>query len=412
MIALYRDDAVTAVKELKTAVTLMPDSVAAQAYLTYAINNAGETQEAARLLKDSLAREARTAEDFLFRGAARMFAQPEAGLADIKEAIRRRPSTLALLFRADAECAVAEQTGNLEVARDAVKSAQLIRELLPDPQHVFPSAFARLTAYQLLRKAGHQAEAEAVMRDLDADVGTLRVASSPSALWVRGVYYHVKKDWVEFGRLADEIERLPIAAVDSWLAEASAVARCRQGRAADSLTFLDKLADRDSWNIVVHRVLLMLSVDGTSDRAVAELRRFEALSRKQPTDILQPALWCHCGELEEARKVARRMKAEGWTPPPGTRPECTLATLDFYCGEGTEERLFELAKEHRHHTAWTHFALGNIKLAQKEYKAAAAHFCAHEQSGVGLLGGIHWAALWADKLEQDPEWPAWIRSKK
>ena len=413
VLTFHTDDLLGTVREIERVLVLTPDHVAARALLAAALNAAGDTAGFERELRACLQSTPTTAEDFLFRGYARVYHQPAAALADIDESIRRRPSVLATLMRVDALTSLAEQTGDPGTATEAVQAAVLARQMLPhDPQRLGLLVLARTVGYTAHRAAGKESETAVIRKQLEADTRELEAVQLPTAYWVRGLSRHVMGDRTALNRLADEIERLPIDKVDSWLGEVFAVTRYRQGKVAEALAVLDKSPDRDIRNMYVNRILLMLAADGANrERAVREFRRVVALPQKSPMSVWELGVLCHCGELDEATTMARAMKATGWKPPPNSYPEFLPAVLDYHCGEVTEERLFELAKGARDNLAWAHWAVGNVKLAQKQFKAAAAHFRAFEQSGVVLLAGTHWVSLWADKLEQDTAWPPWIRGK-
>src|SRR6185295_18378365 len=72
-----------------------------------------------------------TPEDFLFRGSLDALVDPAHGMAALDEAVRRRPTGVALLHRGSARANLAQDTAQLEDAEAALSDIQAAMTLLP-----------------------------------------------------------------------------------------------------------------------------------------------------------------------------------------------------------------------------------------------------------------------------------------
>jgi tetratricopeptide (TPR) repeat protein len=130
-IALHRGQSREARRHLEEAVRLLPDSVAAWGMLAAAYASDGQWDWYDMTIRGMKKLSPSTPEDFLFKGYAEAWLDPELGLQTIKQAFDRRPMMgIALLLRAEVRGFVAQDTDDLAEAEGAVQDASYARELL------------------------------------------------------------------------------------------------------------------------------------------------------------------------------------------------------------------------------------------------------------------------------------------
>jgi tetratricopeptide (TPR) repeat protein len=132
-IALHRGQSRDAIRHLEEAVQLLPNNVAAWGMLAAAYANDGHWERYDKAIREMKRLTPSTPEDFLFKGYAEAYLEPERGLQTMKKAFDRRPTMIiALLLRAEVRGMVAQDTDNLVEAEGAVQDAKYARELLHD----------------------------------------------------------------------------------------------------------------------------------------------------------------------------------------------------------------------------------------------------------------------------------------
>jgi serine/threonine protein kinase len=160
-IAIYAGKPTEAVSHLELAVQLMPERVAPRALLAVAYFEAGGNSQAGyRILNELQTTTATTPEDKLFKGQALATLHPAEGLLLMDEAMAERRSPLGHVFRARAWFRLAEDTGTVSAADNAVAAAEIAKQLLPDNHFTLStSCNARLVAAAAYERAGNPARA-------------------------------------------------------------------------------------------------------------------------------------------------------------------------------------------------------------------------------------------------------------
>jgi hypothetical protein len=132
-IALHCGQSRDAIRHLDEAVWLLPNSVAARGMLAAAYADDGHWEWYDQMIREMDPLTPKTPEDFLFKGYAEAYLEPERGLQTIKQAFDGRPMTgIALLLRAEVRAMLAQDTDALDEAEEAVQDAKYARELLHD----------------------------------------------------------------------------------------------------------------------------------------------------------------------------------------------------------------------------------------------------------------------------------------
>ena len=124
-IACFSDRTTEAVQDLEQAVELLPQSVAARAMLSFAYGRIGEWGKANQALREMGELSPQSPEDYLFKGNAWLILDPGKGLRMLDEAVRRRPSPLARVFRAEALANLAHETVPLPTRKGQCRKPRL-----------------------------------------------------------------------------------------------------------------------------------------------------------------------------------------------------------------------------------------------------------------------------------------------
>src|SRR5262249_9381504 len=181
-----------------------------------------------------------TPEDFLFKGYAEAYLEPEQGLRTMKQAFDRRPMVgVALLLRAEVRAFVAQDTDNLKEAEGAVQDAKYAREFLRDnPAAIWVSLEAHLA------KAGvheHREEPDKRAEELklagkDAD-DLKHFPALPEAVFYRWLYFR------EMGKEEEVLEELRRASRDTdhvYVTFSCALTLYRRGDLEEALRVLER----------------------------------------------------------------------------------------------------------------------------------------------------------------------------
>jgi tetratricopeptide (TPR) repeat protein len=191
-IALHRGQSRDAIRHLEEAVRLLPNNVAAWGMLAAAYANDGHWERYDKAIREMKLLTPSNPEDFLFKGYAEAYLEPDQGLQTIKQAFDRRPTMIiALLLRAEVRAMVAQDTDDLDEAERAVQDAKYARELL----HNNPTAlWVSLQAH--LAKAGvHEHRDELDQRGTELELAgkhakaLKRFTALPEAVVNRWTYF-------------------------------------------------------------------------------------------------------------------------------------------------------------------------------------------------------------------------------
>jgi len=196
LLVLHRGgDTRKAIEHLEQAVKLLPRSVAAysllaQAYIAdYQLDGYEITMDSVEKLTTV------TPEDYLFKGHAESIYDPPLALKTLDEAIRRRDSTIARVLRADVRAAVAQDTGNVDMAQSAIDDAYVAKNMMPgDPISINVSLWAHLVATGVFRDAGEKDRADASLRQAGRDAQELeRFPALPMSYGYRYFYLQLTR---------------------------------------------------------------------------------------------------------------------------------------------------------------------------------------------------------------------------
>lgn len=404
VVAYFRQDTVGANRELKQAVELLPESVAARALLamSYSDNVQWERYEQAMLELRSLPPS--SPEDYLFKGYAREVSEPGHGLADVNEGIRRRDSPLGRALRAFVRANLATDSAKVEDAEAALADADVAIGMRPNnPMVLYTSLFARLVAAGIYKDAGLHQKRNELLAKAAPDVRALeRFIGLHNPDFVLWHYYEATGETAK----ALEISRRSLNQSGNTVAAINcALTLYRQGQFSDALKCLDQRRQADLTGDTTRVFLLAELADDTS-QAVAE---YDKLTRIYPDEKYLGQLLLFLGKKDQALASLRRFR-----PPFTYSPEWTEfydAMRQFLCGELSEGSYLASAGASRWRQCYAHYDIAMFRLADGDRAGAKEHFSKVIDTHAVWPIQWPWSSMFLSRLENDPAWPKWIPQK-
>jgi tetratricopeptide (TPR) repeat protein len=413
LVDLHRGDARRAVEQLRQAVDLMPDSVAARAMLLMAWGNAGEWVEVHGDEAAALERlRPVTAEDYLFLGELQAAKDPAAAVRTLDEAIARRKSGVALLIRSWARSRLASDTGTPADAEAAVDDARAARAVLGDTPYVLvmnlsahnEAAAAYRRTGQADRRAEHLARGDELAGRLEA------YRDRVVALIARGYFFCWGKDDVaaalaEWRRASERGSDLAT--------KLHVLGLYRRGEFRQALKVCDAAAGQGRGSPVeLDRLYVLAELDLAPARAAYR----EVARRPRPGEVpLQPTLWYACAarllEDNAAGDDLIRPQRNSIRRPPG-REAWYDALIAYNCGERTDEQLLAAAGASRWAQCEGHYHIAFRRLAAGDRKAAREYFRQAVATHVFGQYELAWGQAFLERLDRDDTWPKWVKLRK
>lgn len=415
-IALHRGQSQDAIRHLEKAVQLLPNSVAAWGMLAAAHADDGHWERYDKAIREMERFKPSTPEDFLFKGYAEAYLEPEQGLQTIQQAFDRRPmKSIALLLRAEVRAMVAQDKDKLDEAEGAVQDAQYAKVFLRDnPTALWVSLQAHLA------KAGvheHRNEPDRRRAELDLagkDADALkRFTTLPEAVVNRWTYFR------EVGREQEVLDELRQASKDTDHVAVNfccALALYWRGKPADLEEALRVLENRPrTYNDrLLPFVLAELDYpDKQHDWPARALRASEDYTeRTQDGAAVMDAqtVLCLLGLKEEAVKASKALLGQPerfYT----LRREPILQCLRYKAGEITADELIRSAGRSRWNQCLAHYNIAMMTLAEGDREVAREHFDKAVKTRAWGWGEYDMSWVFRDRLK-DPDWPPWISKKR
>jgi serine/threonine protein kinase len=412
-IALHRRDVNRAVEALEKAVTLTPDSVAAHALLALAYWYSFQWKSYAIHLDHAERLTPITAEDHLFKGRAQAYVDPERGLSSMDEAVRRRDSPMARLFRIEARINLALDTGNLAQAQRALDEANMAKGMLPEhPSVLLASVEAHLVAAHALAEAGQEQKRLAVLVEAENEVRSLeRFPRLPQAIESRCFFlvYTGHEDAAYTIAQRSLKEDLPSLSTDwglPWLF-------FRRGDAEKALEIWEQKYDARVWAHFLVRAYLLADLPNGQASALQAFKESTAeQGRDFSWDVTSLLLLGQRKQASEAARESRRRREErlGLSPPEVRYPNAK-ALLDYQCGDLSPVQLLEKAGSNRRQLSDAHFFIGLTNLAEGDRAGAQNHFRQAEACFHLRCFSYYWSSAFRARIETNPTWPPWIPVK-
>jgi hypothetical protein len=414
-IALHRGQSRAARQHLEEAVRLLPGSVAAWGMLAAAHADDGHWVRYDTAIREMERLTPSTSEDFLFKGYAEAYLEPDRGLQTLKQAFDRRPMlSIALLLRAEVRAMLAQDTDDLDEAEGAVQDAKYARELLRDnPTSLWVSLNAHLV------KAGvHEHRAEPNQRRTELEragkyADALKPFTAlPEAVVFRWIYFR------EVDREEEVLEELRRASEETdhvYVAFCYALTLYRRGQRGDFEEALRVLEKRSpSYN---DRLLpFVLAEHDYQDRdkyrwptrAQKAVEEFAAQSQDGAAAADALTVLRLLGQNEDAAKAYKALlnRPELFY---SLRHEAILRCARYNAGDPTmtADDLIQGAKGSRWDECLAHYYVAMTKLAEGDRTAARDHLDKVNKTRAFNWGPYDMSWVFRDRLK-DPNWPQWI----
>jgi serine/threonine protein kinase len=409
-IALHRGKSLEARQHLEEAVRLLPESVMAWGMLAAAYADDGHWERYDKAVRQMEQLIPSTQEDFLFKGYAEAYLEPERGLQTITLAIDRRPMMgISRLIRAEVLAMVAQDTDDLHEAEGAVQDANYAKELLHDnPTALWVSLEAHLAKAGVHEHRGEeeQRQAELDLAGKDADA-LKRFTGLPEAVVYRWTYFR------EVGREKEVLDELRQASKETehvyanfccaltlyWhgdVEEARRVLENRRGMYTDRLrpfvlAELDYHPDKQDWQARARQALEDFTKQCQDGAAVTDAQ----------------TVLCLLGDKGDAVKASKALLEQPdrfYT----LRREPILRCVRYKAGELSADKLLQDAGRSRWDQCLAHYNIAMTKLAEGDREGARDHFDKAVKTRASGWGEYDLSWVFRDRLDKDRTWPAWI----
>jgi tetratricopeptide (TPR) repeat protein len=410
-IALHRGQSREATRHLEQAVRLLPDSVAARGMLAAAYADDGHWERYDKAVKEMEQLTPKTPEDFLFKGYAEAYLEPERGLQTIKQAFDRRPMKgMALLLRAEVRAFVAQDTDDLAEAKWAVQDAEYAREFLPNnPAALWVSLEAHLAKAGVHEHRGEPDE-RVVERDLAGkDADALKPFTTlPEAVVFR--WMHLR----EVGREGEVLDDLRRASKDTDHVYANfccALTLYWHGDFEEALSVLENRPRTYNDRLLPFVLAEHDYHSGKHDwqaRARQALEDFTARCQDGAAVTAAQAVLCLLGNKADAVKASEALLEQRdrfYT----LRRDPIVRCVQYNAGKLKADELVQLAGRSRWDQCLAHYNIAMTELADGHRKEAKEHFEKAVKTRASGWGEYDMSWVFLTRLEKDPTWPPWIQ---
>jgi tetratricopeptide (TPR) repeat protein len=411
-IALHRGKSREAMQHLEEAVRLLPKSVAAWGMLAAAYADDGHWERYDKAIQEMAKLTPSTAEDFLFKGYAEAYLEPESGLQTIQQAFEHRPMMgIALLLRAEVRAFVAQDTDDIKEAEGAVQDAKYARELLHDnPTALWVSLEAHLA------KAGvHEHLKELTQRQAELDLAGIdaealkQFTALPEAVAFRWEYFR------EVGREEEVLEELREASKNTehvYVTSCCALALYRLGQRGDLKEALDVL-ERRAGTYTDRLLPFVLAEYDYRDkpnwpaRALKVYEDYAARTQDGAAVMDAQGVLRLLGKKEYAVK-ASEVLLEQPERFYSLRREPIVRCVRYNAGKLTADQLLEAAGRSRWDQCLAHYNIAMTKLGEGDRDGAREHFDKAVKTRASGWGEYDMSWVFWTRLVNDPTWPPWI----
>jgi len=400
LLALYRGDNRKAIEHLGQAARLLPESVAAQSLLAHAYQLDGQWEHFRRIFTDSVEKLTPvTPEDYLFKGHAESYVDPSSALKTLDEAIRRRDSTIAHMFRADVRALVARDTSDVNMAQSAMDDASAAKNMMPgNPKVIWIDLLVHLDATWVFRDSGEKERAEASVLQVGRDARELEQFPAIPLSYV-GRWFYLNLIGQE--EAAHEVARKGYQEAENAVTRGLYVhALHEQGKLEEALQVGGRL---------MQPYILAELADGPSRALEAYRKNCEAYLTGYDA-ILNQAVLLLLGRREDAMDACKELRKHPERladPRPGRHEHC-LRILDYCAGSISAEQLLSPETGSRGNQCESHFYVALDRLAQADRAGAHEHFQKVLYTGKFDFAEYQLSRVFLKRMDQDPNWPSWI----
>lgn len=403
--AYFRGDYGSAIEWLEEAVAIQPNHVAAQSLLAaaYVATGKWEQYEATMQQVDSLV--PKNEQDYLFKGLAKSYLDPQGSLLLLNQAVKLRKSELARLIRAEVYCNLARDTADPQDAAAAVEDADVVLKLLDSPAALLASLNANLVASGIY-EASDERRKDAEQQARESADRLKLFAHLPLVAVDLANYLQVT------GRDSEAIAVLRAAAGQPLVDYNLALALYRAGHADEAFNLLDgedNVTDNARW------LRVWLSMEHLKDgdhQPVLDV--YETLKEREASGLevlFRPCVVLLLGEREQAIDESRTLRTQP-NVIPKFRATFYKQLLDFNCDTSDASELLDVAGKSMWDRCEANFFIALHDLAEGNRTDARLHFqAALDTRCYGMLAW-DWSAVALERLDAEPTWPAWIKLQR
>jgi tetratricopeptide (TPR) repeat protein len=407
--AFHRGEYGEAVQQLEQAVTLRPGSVAEQSMLFMAFPRMGRWEDADRALQAVSQLQAVTPEDYLFKGLAESDWDPDRALLTLNEAIRRRPTGITRLCRANVRANQAMQSGSATAAEGAMADAIVAKEILPgNLEALTTSLLAHLVAASAYQETGQVEKRAAALAHAATDAAALYAyPRNATAVLARMRYLRF------LGERDTALKELRQAAlllrhphVDSHYA--LALYEVRDFSAAYDVSLRASRGSGDSADFI--RGFIVAELTNGPARAWEE---FLSLSKRPPAKehaIQFQTILRLLGRKHDAVAACLELRTRPGSLPPW-RNGWWERVLDYNCDLLSSDEFVKVAGSSRWSQCQAHYFVAMSCLADGDRVSAQNHFRAALNTHAFDLFEFDWSGAFLARLDRDSNWPPWIPAK-
>jgi serine/threonine protein kinase len=404
---LYQGHTKEAIEQLRQAVDLLPESVAAWAMLSVACGNDARGPESYRALNEATRLPAVTPEDYLFRGHAESGLDPERGLKTLDEAVRQRPSALARVIRTEALRMYMLDWPDVDKAKLAMDDVQSIKRQYPENAMVLGlSILVHLACYNIFDEFHESSLRQAALDEGLKEAHALeRFPKSSKAVTAR---------WVFLKGIGQEEVCIPDLQQVSTTKDLPSCYYLGQylykrGDFAGAFKVFDLNKGETSVDLV-NRVLTLAELHGI-EQANKEFDEIAARGLSD-WDLFNSQLILRIlGRKPEAVEVSRKflMQPDHF---PAVRKEPFRLALEYCAGQRTADDLIASLHGNRGDLVNAYLCIGVTALADGDRASAIKHFkrCLELKHYEYLPYDLSQMLL--SRLDKNPTWPPWIKVSK
>jgi tetratricopeptide (TPR) repeat protein len=411
-IALHRGQSRDAIRHLKEAVRLLPNSVAAWGMLAAAHADVGHWERYDEAIREMKRLTPSTPEDFLFKGYAEAYLEPVPGLETIQQGFNLRPMwSIALLLRAEVRAMVAQDTDDLKEAEGAVQDAKYAKELLHDnPTALWVSLEAHLAKAGVHEHLGEPEKHSAELKLAGQDADLLKPFTAlPEAVVYRWTYFR------EVGREEEVLDELRLASEKTdhvYATYCCALTLYRRGQPRDFEEALSVLGKRGHTYNDRLRPFVLAELDYPKEhdwpaRARKALEDFSATAKDGLAVMDAQTVLCLLRKKEDAVEASKALlKREDLFYTLRRKP--ILRCVSYNAGELSADELLRRAGRSQWDQCLAHYYIAMTKLAEGDRKGAKEHFDKAVKTRAWGWGEYDLSWVFLSRLEKDPNWPPWI----
>jgi serine/threonine protein kinase len=406
---LHQGNSSNAVEHLKQAVRLLPSSVAARALLASAYIWDGQWDNYDAALTEMERLTPSTPQDYLFKGQAETYGEPDRALPVLDEAVRQLPnSPLARMIRAEARAGRATDSGSPADAQAAIDDMEMAKAWLPGNAYgIGISLWVHLIAAVAFGDAGQHDREQAAWAQGEQDCKALEAFPDlPTAVTYRFFFLHGA------GRRGIELEGLRQASAnikDNLVGYFNALVLYEERKFTESLDAMDR--NRKTVEVAgdVIRALILAELPDAPARLQQAFQEYT--NRYLTATAWAPIFPLLLGAPAQARAQSLEL-VQQTDRLPRLRREFYLRLVQYQAGVLSEVAFQNSLGTSHWNQIEGQFFIALTHLAEGDRAGAREHLRLAIASHANGFVFYDWGPAFLKRLEADPNWPPWIPKKE